>query len=406
MRPIRDDGRILLGLLTMAAVLFLATFFAIGMSVPVDAGSQPPREYAVTELPSLGGSSSAANSINNAGSSAGYSLEAGDETMHATLWRHGELTDLETMGGPNSAVLWPNKNHNGLVVGVTETEDLDPNEEQWSCSFFFPGDPTGHVCLGFVWEDGEMRTLDTHGGTHGFATGVNNQGQVVGWAETSEVDDECVGRDQVLRFVGALWDTRDGDRIHELPPLPGVGDEVSTGNAINDQGQVVGISGDCDQAVGRFSARHMVLWEDGVPMEIPSFGGVTWNTPMAINNKGAVVGFANDSADDGDDFNERAFLWTRDDGTRDLLTLDEDTNAQALGINNSDQIVGLSRGEGGASAVIWLEEKIFDLNELTPDYDGHLIFANDITGRGAISGQAIAADGTEVAFVATPVGKK
>lgn len=145
MRPIKADGRILFGLLAM-----VLTLLALGVSVPADAGSQPPREYEITELPSLGGTSSAANSINNAGYLAGYSRQPDDETMHATLWRHGQLIDLGTLGGDNSAVLWPNKNDSGLVVGVAETEELDQNEEQWSCSFFFPGDPTRHVCLGFV----------------------------------------------------------------------------------------------------------------------------------------------------------------------------------------------------------------------------------------------------------------
>ena len=46
-----------------------------------------------------------------------------------------------------------------------------------------------------------------------------------------------------------------------------------------------------------------------------------------------------------------------------------------------------------------------DLNDLvTPDYDGHLVFANDINDAGRISGQATDSDtGDAVAFVATPV---
>jgi uncharacterized membrane protein len=174
-----------------------------------------------------------------------------------------------------------------MVVGVAETDDLDPRGELWSCSAFFPRS-TGHVCRGFVWERGEMRALPTHGGTHGFAVTANNRRQVVGWAETAVADPTCNGRRQALGFIGAIWDTRHGDRIHKLPPL--AGDTASTGNAINDRGQVAGISGICDQAVGRFSARRMALWENGVPTEIESFGAAAWNTPMAINGKGVVVG--------------------------------------------------------------------------------------------------------------------
>ena len=46
-----------------------------------------------------------------------------------------------------------------------------------------------------------------------------------------------------------------------------------------------------------------------------------------------------------------------------------------------------------------------DLNDrVTPDYAGHLVFANDINDAGRIAGQAIDADtGDAVAFVAAPV---
>lgn len=79
-------------------------------------------------------------------------------------------------------------------------------------------------------------------------------------------------------------------------------------DGLNDHGQVVGISGICDQAAGRFSAIHNVLWQNGDPIEIGDLGGVAWNTPMAINQNGDVVGFANASAADGGNFNPRAFL--------------------------------------------------------------------------------------------------
>jgi hypothetical protein len=96
-------------------------------------------------------------------------------------------------------------------------------------------------------------------------------------------DPACVEPPE-LQFGAVLWGPRD-DQIRELPPLPG-GDTVSAATALNDRGQVVGISGICDQAVGRFSAIHSVLWEHGLPIEIGDLGGVAWNTPMAINHFG------------------------------------------------------------------------------------------------------------------------
>lgn len=361
-------------------------------------------EYVVTELgPATDGTASGANSINDIGWAAGTTTFAGDGVVHATLWRDGSPTDLETLGGPNSAVLWPNKSTNGLVVGITETDELDPNGERWSCSAFFPTE-TGHVCRGFVWEDGEMRELPTFGGTHGFATGVNNDGLVVGWAETRKRDPSCVGRDQVLQFVGAVWDTRDGDRIRRLRPLPG-GDSASTGNAINDRGQIVGISGSCDQAVGRLSARAAVLWSPDHgrrPLDLGNLGEEAWNTPMAINNNTVVVGFANAAGTEGDVFNAVPFRWTRQTGMQQLDTLPDEPNGQALGINDDGLVVGLSRADSGDTAVIWRGDEVVDLNDLVLGYDGHLDYANDINSNGLITGGATTADGQNVAFIATP----
>jgi probable HAF family extracellular repeat protein len=360
-------------------------------------------EYVISELGSLGGTNSAGSSINDRGWVAGTSNQVGDEVAHATLWRNGTPVDLGTLGGPNSAVLWPVKSNRGIIVGVAETADLDPREEAWSCSFFFPSGSTGHVCRGFVWQRGEMRALPTLGGTHGFATGANNRGQVVGWAETSAEDPTC-NAPQVLGFRAALWDAR-SDRARELPPLPG--DTASAATAINARGQVVGISGICANAVGGFSARHAVLWDNGKPTDIGNFGGVAWNTPMAINDRGVVVGFANAPEAEGDHFDERAFVWTKRGGLEPLAPLPGDTRSQALGVNNRGQVVGLSRGPSGARAVIWSGVVATDLNTLAaPDFDGHLVFANDINNRGVITGAAIKAEtGETVAFRATPTGR-
>ncbi|MPZ61978.1 MAG: DUF3466 family protein [Propionibacteriales bacterium] len=393
---------------TIGGVLVLPLMVSAGTAaVPAETGNvgrdQPHAvEYVVAELgPASGGTASASNSINNIGWAAGTSTLP-EGVVHATLWRDGMPTDLGTLGGPNSAVLWPNKNTNGLVVGVAETAEMDPNGEAWSCSAFFPSE-TGRVCLGFVWEDGEMRDLSTFGGTHGFATGVNNDGLVVGWAETPRKDPSCTDRDQVLEFVGAVWDTRRGDRIRMLKPLPG-DDSASTGNAINDRGQVVGISGSCDQAVGRLSARTAVLWHAarGRPIDLGNFGSEAWNTPMAINNHTVVVGFANAADAEGADFDAVPFRWTRLDGMQQLDTLEGEPNGQALGINDHGLVGGLSRAERD-TAVIWKGDEVIDLNDLTPGYDGHLDYAGDINDDGVITGGATSADGQNVAFIATPV---
>ena len=49
----------------------------------------------------------------------GASLNAAG-ALHATLASPGNLIDLGTLGGMNSAVEWPVKNNHGLVVGISE----------------------------------------------------------------------------------------------------------------------------------------------------------------------------------------------------------------------------------------------------------------------------------------------
>ncbi|NUO72123.1 MAG: hypothetical protein HOQ10_05350 [Frateuria sp.] len=384
--------------------VLLAAACAAVLALPLAAAANSGR-YRVHNLGSLGGTSSAGAGINDFGLIAGFSNLPGDQSTHATAWLAGSTFDLGTLGGPNSAVVFPSKNNYGLIAGVAETDRLDPNGESWSCSAFFPS-ATGHTCLGVVWEWGRKRALPTLGGNNGFAAGINDVGQVVGWAETARRDPTCDPRSgQVLQFLPVVWGPGK-DQVRTLPLLDG--DSSGSAVAINNRGQVVGISGDCDQAVGRFTARHAVMWEQGRIVRLGDLGGVAWNTPVAINQHGEVVGFANvpGGATPGR-FHEHAFLWTRGSGMRDLGTLPGDTRSQALGINDRGQVVGLSYGgTAGLRAFLWENGVMRDLNTLlAPDYFDHLLFANDIDDAGRITGQALNAEGSVAsAFMAVPIG--
>lgn len=200
-------------------------------AVPHGASQERPSGYRVVLLAGLGGTSSAGHSINNRGWVAGYSDLPGDRARHAGLWKGRAAVDLGTLGGPNSAVLWPVKNVRGLVTGISQTAERDPLGERWSCAAFFPAATgTGYRCVGFTWRAGVMRRLPTLGGTHGFASGANNAGRVVGWAENEVRDPTCVAP-QVLQFRAVLWGPGKG-QLRELPPLPG--DSVSAATALND----------------------------------------------------------------------------------------------------------------------------------------------------------------------------
>src|SRR5216110_3060234 len=284
------------------------------------AKTKPKVQYHVSTLASLGGTSSGGNSINDQSWVSGYSRMA-DRNRHATLWRNSALTDLGTLGGPNSSVTWNVKNTAGIIVGISQTATTpEPNGENWSsAAFYSTPNNVGYINLGFVWQNNQMRGLPPFpGGNNGFATGANNLGQVVGWAENGVHDPNCCCT-QVLQFRPAVWTLGPPDQIQDLPLIPG--DTSGAATAINDNGQIVGISGICDQAVGRHSAKHAVLWENGTVTDIyPDPPAPWWNTPTAINQQGDVVGFAGDPAFvEGN--NLHAFIWTRDNGIKVLKPL-------------------------------------------------------------------------------------
>jgi probable HAF family extracellular repeat protein len=234
-----------------------------------------------------------------------------------------------------------------------------------------------------------MKAQPTLGGTNGYAAGVNELGKVVGWAETGVQDSTCTPP-QVFQFEAVKYGRDDKPQV--LAPLPG--DQDSAATALNVAGDVVGISGECNNAVGALSAKHAIIWHDGKPRELPTFGGSGWNTPTDINERGDVVGFANmppDIAADGSlEFNPVAFIWTQEKGTQEILPLEGDTNSIAYAINNRGQVVGQSfGGPEGARAFVWENGKATDLNEMVSGDAGmYLIYAEAINDRGDISGQA------------------
>ncbi len=378
----------------MTAILFVA------LAVPVRLAAQS--NYSVVELGEFGGTAGSANGINDRDWITGTDNLPGDLTTVATLWVNGSTIPLGNLGGPNSAVAWPVKNNNGVIVGISETADADPLGEFFSCyPFFATGVPTGQICKGFRWQNGQMTALPPFpGGYSSYATGVNNRGQIVGWAENGVHDPTCNPAFQILQFRAVIWQP-DGT-MQELPPLPG--DSTSAATAINDLGQVVGISGDCGIAVGSVSAKHAVLWEKGVPMDLGNIGGDAWNTPTAINNHGTIVGFANTAPGTARVY--EAFIWTKAGGMKSLGKIPGDLRSTANGINEKgDQIVGLSRGGPHLfRAVLWKNTKLTDMNTLTVPGSPFLLLAGDIDQQGHVVGEALDLNtGESPGFVATPV---
>jgi probable HAF family extracellular repeat protein len=401
----RANQILLIGLITVCCAPILTP-----VQAQRSAQTKARTQYQVSNLPGLGGTSNGGNSINDQTWVSGYA-RLPNRNRHAALWRSGSLTDLFTLGGPNSSVTWNVKNTAGIIVGISQTADPQLLGESWSsAAFYSTPNNVGYINLGFVWQNNQMRGLPPFpGGNNGFATGANNLGQVVGWAENGVHDSNCCCT-QVLQFRPAVWTLGPPDQIQDLPLIPS--DSSGAATAINDDGQIVGISGICDQAVGRHTAKHAVLWENGTVTDIyPNAPAPWWNTPTAINQRGDVVGFAGDPA-----FVEgnilHAFMWTRDDGIRLLKPLPNRTpihvDSEAYGINEARQVVGVSCDADlvDCRAVIWDHGNTpTDLNDLkAPGYSAILASAKDINNAGQITGRAVdPITGVLTAYLAVPV---
>jgi probable HAF family extracellular repeat protein len=362
------------------------TLFA-ALAIPVQLAAQEQQNkklshYAVIDLGTVNGGFGAAAGINNRGWVADSSTLAGGN-VHAFLWRKGALTDLGTLGGPNSfEYSFEGVNERGKVVGEAETSTPDPNGEDY-CMF-----NTHLICLAFVWQKGTMTALPTLGGNNSVANGVNNRGQIVGQSETPN-SDPC--SPFFLQVEAVIWLN---GQVQELPLFPGDSDGFAS--AINDKGQAVGYTG-C--VTGRI---HAVLWPNGPNgdvIDLGNFGG-TVNFAYDINNRGQVVGQSNLTGDT----TNHAFLWQNGVMT-DLGTLPGDGASLATNINSKTQVVGPSfDASGNPRAFLWQDGVMTDLNTLIPaDSPFSLVEALGINDRGQITGYALVkATGENHGFLATP----
>jgi probable HAF family extracellular repeat protein len=213
----------------------------------------------------------------------------------------------------------------------------------------------------FIDTDGVMTDLGTlPGGTSSFGTGVNNAGQVVGFADSPTGTYAFIDTDGVMTDLGTL-----------------PGGSYSEGKGINDEGQVVGDA--------NIQLSHAFIDTSGVMTDLGSLPGSTFSSSAGINNAGQVVGNAFFSSG-----NYHSFIDT-DGVMTDLGTLPGCSFSIGTGINNAGQVVGYAETLTGIDhPFIDTDGVMTDLNSLLPANSGWLLQkATAINNEGQITGLGI-----------------
>jgi probable HAF family extracellular repeat protein len=215
-------------------------------------------------LGTLGGLASAATAINTTGTVVG-SADLASGAPHAFMESGGVMTDLGTFDGAAATSNAIAINSAGEIVG-------------WSTA---PGG-TGNVA--FLYSHGSMTDLGTlGGGTSSVANGINNAGVVIGNSNTAVSDEHgFIYQNGTMTDLGTL------------------GGATSSVDAINGNGVVTGSSENTSGTSLPFE------YSKGKMTSLGTYNIDT--TPQAINDNGVIVGTTYGLNAAGDFFND-AFIY-------------------------------------------------------------------------------------------------
>lgn len=234
------------------------------------------RNGSLSNLAPFGSSYSIGAGVNAAGQVALTFTPAGIGTQRAALYSAGQLIDLGTLGGPNSGA-------NAINAAGQITGYADRSLELRSSTM---------PRRAFLYRDGVMTDLGSLGGSYSEGFGINASGQVTGASSSA---DASLGTHAFVVSNGRMID------------LGTLGGSDSTGRAINATGQITGSS-----SVAGSAESHAFLYTADRMLDLNNLNGVAGSGWMlssgnGINDHGQIVGGGVNSAGQG-----RAFLLALD----------------------------------------------------------------------------------------------
>jgi probable HAF family extracellular repeat protein len=268
------------------------------------------------------------------------------------------FTDVDVPGA--SQTLASDINNAGTVVGPY---------------YILPPYPGPGVSGGFLYSGGTYTTLNISSG--GTPYGINDRGQIVGWAFVDITADTTHG----FLYSGGVY----------TPLINPAGPNMTFASGINDRGQIVGAY---RATAGGFT--HGFLYSGGVYTTVDDPHGTLDSITTGINNKGQIVGTYTTTATPGSLGGYHGFLYSGGVYT----TLDDPLatyGTSASGINDQGQIVGEYGDNSGTHGFVYSEGVYTTLDDPSATLNTSALGIND---RGQIVGTY---DDTRHGFLATPV---
>lgn len=194
------------------------------------------------------------------------------------------------------------------------------------------------------------------------AAGINRSGVIIGNSGSFDINDPKTMRSRAVTWVNG-----------KIQALEGIAGEMSTAEAINSAGTILGMR------KIREPDGFPFLYQAGKTFDLAKpAGGRSY--VAALNDKGQVVGEGDIRKDVS-----HALLWS---GGKviDLGALPGQKQSSASNINNLGDIVGHSGSEKQHS-FLWRNGHMYDLNQLIPRGSGWVLeMATSINDRGQIVG--------------------